>query len=172
MARALRYKCIGYGVMVLLCYILQTAADSPLRAFGQTPDLLLLLTIAVAFREREIFAGYFGLICGFLSDAVTAGSVGFRAVFFMFLAFFLSIALQLFFRPLFLSFLVTALGVLTVSAGLEYLFFILLGGEIGFVQALVNNILPKILLGGVYSYIIYYIVYRYNLTLKRRGILQ
>ena len=171
MARALRYKCIGYGVMVLIFYVLQSAAASPLRVMGQTPYFMLLLTLAVSFRESETFSAFFGLICGFLADAVTGSTVGIRAVFYMFLGFFLAIALQTLFRPLFLSYVLVTLGALAASVILEYLFFILLSGQIPFTYALVHTMLPQIFLSGVWSYVIYYIVYRYNLSLKRRGIL-
>ncbi|MBR5783294.1 MAG: rod shape-determining protein MreD [Clostridia bacterium] len=171
MARALRYKCIGYGCMVLFFYILQSAADSPARVMGQMPSFMLLLTIAVSFRESEVFSAYFGLICGFLSDAVTGSTVGFRAVLYMFLGFFLAIALQTLFRPLFLSYVCVTLTVLTASVMLDYLFFILLDGSIAFTEALLRIMLPQILLSGVWSYIVYYVVYRYNLTLKRKGII-
>ncbi len=171
MARALRYKCIGYGVMVLFFYIWQTASASPVRVLGQTPEFMLLLTLAVSFRESETFSGFFGLICGFLSDAVTGGNVGIKAVFYMFLAYFLSIAVQTLFRPLFLSYVCITLGAMAVQCIFEYLFFILLRGEISFVSALIHTILPQLFLTGVWSYGIYYVVYRYNLSLTRRGIL-
>ncbi len=171
MARALRYKCIGYGIMVLILFIFQSAAHSPFEALGHTPEFMLLLTLAVSFRESETFAAYFGLICGFLSDLASGGSVGLRAVFYMFLAFFLSIALKTLFRPLFLSYVTATLISLAFLLIFEYLFFILLHGEISFVSALLNNILPQFCLTGVWSYVVYYIVYRYNLSLKRRGII-
>lgn len=171
MDRALRYKCIGYGCMVFLFYILQSAADSPFKVLGQTPNFLLLLTIAVAFRESENFSGFFGLICGFLADAVTGSAVGLKAVFYMFFGYLLAVALQTFFRPLFLSYVYITVGALSVSCILEYLFHLVLHGSLSFVDALLNTMLPQILLGGVWCYFIYYIVYRYNLSLKRRGII-
>lgn len=171
MARALRYKCIGYGVMVLFFFILQSAASSPARAMGHTPEFMLLMTLAVCFRESETFSGYFGLICGFLSDIAAGGSVGLRAVFYMFLAYVIAVALQTLFRPLFLSYVCIVLGAMAVILATEYSLYILLHGQISFVSALLHTILPRFCLTGVWSYIIYYIVYRYNLSLKRRGIL-
>ena len=171
MARALRYKCIGYGFMVLFFYILQTATDSPARAYGHTPEFMLLLTLAVAFRESETFAGFFGLICGFLADALSGGAVGMQAVFYMFLAYFLAVALQTLFRPLFLSYVFVVLGSYAVILIFEYLFYILLHGNIPFWDAVIHNMLPPFMLTGIWSYIIYYLVYRYNLTLKRKGII-
>ena len=171
MARALRYKCIGYGIMVLFCYLLQTASSSPARTLGQVPELMLLMTLAVSFRESEVFAGWFGLICGFLSDLAAGGSVGLRAVFFMFLAYFLAVALQTLFRPLFLSYVGIALTASALISVAEYLFYILLHGQIDFVSALVHTMLPRLFLTGVWSYVIYYAVYRYNLSLQRKGVI-
>ncbi len=171
MGRALRYKCIGYGCMVFLLYIFQSAADSPFKVLGHTPNFLLLLTIAVSFRESENFSGFFGLICGFLTDAVTGSAVGLKAVLYMFLGYLLAVALQTWFRPLFLSYVYITVGALSVSAILEYLFQILLHGPFSFVDALLHTMLPQILLGGVWCYFIYYLVYRYNLSLRRRGII-
>lgn len=171
MGRALRYKCIGYGCMVLLLYIFQTAAASPFRVLGHTPNFLLLLTIAVSFRESENFSGFFGLCCGFLADAVTGSAVGLKAVLYMFLGYLIAVGLQTFFRPLFLSYVYICVGALCVSTILEYLFLLLLRGPLPFTDALLHTILPQVLLGGVWSYGVYYLVYRYNLTLKRRGII-
>lgn len=171
MGRALRYKCIGYGCMVLILYLFQTAADSPFRTLGHTPNFLLLLTIAVSFRESETFSGFFGLVCGFLADAVTGSAVGLKAVLYMFLGYLLAVGLQTFFRPLFLSYVYISLGALAFSTVLEYLFLILLRGPMPFGDALVHTILPQIFLGGIWCYVVYYIVYRYNLSLRRRGII-
>ena len=171
MAKVLRYKCIGYGILTLLFFVLQSSAASPIRVLGHTPELMLLMALAVSFRESEIFAGWFGLICGFLSDLISGGGVGLRAVFYMFLAFFVSVCLQTLFRPLFLSFLAIATGASAVILIAEYLFYILLHGQIPFLSALIHNILPEFLLTGVWAYITYYVVYRYNLSLKRRGII-
>ncbi len=157
--------------MVLILYILQTATASPVRVLGQTPDFMLLLTLAVAFRESETFAGFFGLICGFLADAVTGSTIGLRAVFFMFLAYFLTVALRVWFRPHFLSYVFVSLGALCLSELIDYALFLLMGGEIGFVLALKHTMLPQILISGIWGYIVYYIVYRYNLSLERRGVI-
>ena len=171
MDRALRYKCIGYGCMVFLLYILQTAADTPFRVLGHTPNFLLLLTIAVSFRESETFSGFFGLICGFLADAVTGSAVGLKAVFYMFLGYLLAVALQTLFRPLFLSYVYICIGALCISVLLEYLFHLVLEGHLSFIDALLHTMLPQIFLGGIWCYFIYYFVYRYNLALKRGGII-
>ncbi len=171
MARALRYKCIGYGVMVLFFCILQSAVTSPVRVLGHTPEFMLLLALAVSFRESEVFSGWFGLICGFLSDLLAGGGVGLRAVFYMFLAFFVAVCLQTLFRPLFLSYVSISLGTMAVILVAEYLFYILLHGQIDFVSALLHTMLPKLFLTGIWAYVVYYVVYRYNLSLKRRGIL-
>ncbi len=172
MARALRYKCIGYGVMALVFYILQSSAGSPARALGHTPEFMLLLTLAVAFRESEVFSGWFGLICGFLSDLLSGSSVGLRAIFYMFLAYLVAVCLQTLFRPLFLSYVGIVLGAMTVILLVEFLLHILLHGQIDVLSALLHNILPRLCLTGVWAYVIYYVVYRYNLSLQRRGIIQ
>ena len=87
--------------MVLILYLFQSSAHTPFRVLGHTPNFLLLLTIAVSFRESETFSGFFGLICGFLADAVTGSAVGLKAVLYMFLGYLLAVGLQTFFRPLF-----------------------------------------------------------------------
>ena len=157
--------------MVLILYLFQSSAHTPFRVLGHTPNFLLLLTIAVSFRESENFSGFFGLICGFLADAVTGSAVGLKAVLYMFLGYLLAVGLQTFFRPLFLSYVYISLGALAISTVTEYLLLILLRGQMPFGTALVHTILPQIFLGGIWSYVVYYIVYRYNLSLRRRGII-
>ena len=170
MNKALRYKCIGYGIILLIAYIFQSMAHSPIAAMGYTPNLMLLLTLAVAYRESETFAAFYGLSAGILYDVITNETVGLCAVFFMFLGFFMSIALQTIFRRLFLTYLFVALGALCIFYLFNYLFYILLHGSIPFWSTLRYVCLPQILLGGIWAYPAFYVIYRYEVSLKRRGI--
>ena len=171
MNRALRWKCIGYAIITLVFFVLQTSAQSICRVFGFTPNFMLLLTLAVAFRESETFAAFYGLCCGLLYDLTTQSSIGLRAVLFMFGAYLLAIALQTIFRPYFLTYVYVTLAVLAASVLFDYLFYLLLGGAISFGGAFRRMMVPQFLLSGVWSYGVYYVVYRFNLFLQRRNIL-
>ena len=88
----------------------------------------------------------------------------------MFSAYFIAIVVRTVFRPYFLTYVGFALAALAVSLLFDYLFYLLLNGAYPFRQALRQIILPQFLIGGIWSYPVYYIIYRFHLSMQRRSV--
>lgn len=149
------YKIILYGLLMLVLYLLQSVPAFGLRFLGNPPELLLALSVSVAFFETETFSAFFGLACGFISDAVTGGSVGGSAIFFMFAAFFTSVLLQTLLRRMFITYIAVLLSLTALFLIIEYIFAVLFLNHPPFLQSLMHAILPKLLFTGVCGYPLY-----------------
>ena len=87
------FKIILYSLFALALYLLQSVPSLGLRYMGVSPELLLTVSLAVAFFENETFSAFFGLACGLLNDIITSSIIGKSAILFMFGAFFVSVLL-------------------------------------------------------------------------------
>lgn len=151
-------KVILYGVLMVICYLLQSVPSLGLRFMGNAPELLLVLTVAVAYFESTTFSAFFGLFAGLLNDMVTDNIVGKSALFFMFAAFFISLLLQTLLRDFFLTYIFISLGTLSLFLMLEYLLNLVFYGDIAFGTALIKIIIPKLLFSGVLAYPVYFVL--------------
>lgn len=158
-----------YGLLLIVCYLLQSVPSLGFRFMGNAPELLLVLCICIAFHESETFSAFFGLAAGLLNDIITDSVVGKSALLFMFICFFMPILLKTLLRNFFLTYIFTALGCLLGFLVLEYLFNLLFLGALPFGKALVQVILPKFFYTGVLCYPLYYIVKLMNNKLFSGG---
>lgn len=162
------FKIILYALFTLVLYLMQSVPALGVRFMGTSPELLLTVTVAVAFFENETFSAFFGLAAGLLSDIITGGTVGKSAVLFMFAAFFISVLLQTLFRKMFLTYILMTLALTALFLFLEYLFTAVFLSRPPFVQSLLKIILPKFFFTGVLAYPVYYIVKALHKKTTRR----
>lgn len=151
-------KIIIYSLVAVFLYLLQSVPSFGVRFMDKSPELLLVLTICVAFHESETFAAYFGLAIGLLNDIVTDNVIGMSAILFMFTAYFISAMLQTMLRNFFLTYIFITLSATGIYLILKYLLSLLFLQELHFKTALISVILPKFLFTGVMAYPIYLIV--------------
>ena len=151
-------RIILYSLVLFILYILQSVPAAGLRFMNVAPELLLTLTIGIAFFESETFAAFFGLAAGLLNDIVTDSAVGKSAVFFMFAAFIISMFLQTLLRNFFLTYIFMTLSVTAVYLVLCYLLAMLVSGYIPIGSALLHVLLPKFFFTGVLAYPLYFVV--------------
>ncbi len=64
---------LGMGLVMLLCYFLQSAVFSRLHIFGASPLLLPLAAVGAGLLGSPGWGGAFGLLCGILCDAALGG---------------------------------------------------------------------------------------------------
>ena len=152
------FKIMLYALFTLVLYLLQSVPALGIRFMGNSPELLLTVSVAVAFFENETFSAFFGLAAGLLNDIITGEIVGKSAIFFMFAAFFVSVLLQTLLRKMFITYICLMLSLTAVSLLLEYLFTAVFLESPTFVYALTRIILPKFLFTGVLSYPVYFSV--------------
>ncbi len=156
------WKILLYVISTLVCFLLQSVPAFGVRFLGCAPSLLLLLSLGVAFFEAPGPAAAFGLIAGLLSQLMTATVVGLDAVFFMFAAFLVSMALELFLQRKFFVYLLVALGALAVYLLLQYAFAGLVAHGLSFSVALVKRILPTFFFSGIFTFPIYWVLFRFD----------
>ena len=147
-----------YGLLLLVCYLLQSVPSFGLRVMGNAPELLFLLCICVAFNESETFSAFFGLTAGLLNDIITDSIVGKSAIIFMFLGFFIPVLLRTLLRNFFLTYIFMSLGCTLVFLLIEYFFNLMFFTSIPFGTALMKIILPKFFFTGLLSYPLYFTV--------------
>lgn len=152
-------KIILYSFLLFTLYLMQSVPALHVRFMDMPPELLLIMTVCVAFHESETFSAFFGLAAGLLNDIITDGTVGKSAVFFMFAAFIISVLLQTLLRNFFLTYIFIAIGAVLIYLIGGYLFSLLFTGNKPFGTALIKVILPKFFFSGVLAYPIYYLVH-------------
>ncbi len=151
-------KITVYALILILFYLLQSVPALHLRFMGNAPELMLLLTVCVAFNESEDFSAFFGLVAGILNDIVTDSTVGISALIFMFAAFFIAVLLKTLLRSFFLTYVSLTLILLVIYLIIKYLLALMLGGSIPFGTALMQVMLPKFLFTSVLSYPSYFFI--------------
>lgn len=157
-------KIAVYALILTVFYLLQSVPALRIRFAGQSPELMLILTVCVAYNESETFSAFFGLAAGLLNDIVTSSTVGASAIIFMFTAFLISVLLQTLLRRFFLTYVALILSSISLFLILNYIIHSVFYGYVPIGQALIQVILPKFLFSGVLAYIIYPIM---NFTYKK-----
>ena len=162
------WKLIVYVIFTLVCFVLQSVPAFGVRFLGCAPSLLLLLAVAIAFFESPNFAGWFGLIAGILAQLTTSKLVGTDGILLMFSCYILSVFLETIFRRKFIVYLFSALVVLLLQQGADYLYHLLLFEQLPLGEALVHQILPTFCFSGLFAFPIYYIIWRSDLKFRAK----
>ena len=158
-----------YGLLLVFFYILQSVPALGLRFMNISPELLLVLSVCVAYNETETFAAFFAFAAGVLNDCVTDVVVGKSAIFFMFAAFFISIALKTILRKQFLVYVALCLISLALFLVIEYLLVIIFYSPVGLGYSLIKIILPKFFYTGALCYPVYFAVQFLTSRIDRGG---
>ena len=117
-SRSQLFKWGCYGLLMLLCTVLQTTPG--LFQLGNAKPLWLLpLALAAAVFEGEFAGALFGAVCGLMWDYTAGRTIGMLALELMILCFALSAVVQLYFKTSVPNFLLLntlgAMVVLTLS---------------------------------------------------------
>lgn len=162
------FKIILYALLMLGLYLLQSVPALGVRFMGTPPELLLALSVAVAFFESETFSAFFGLSAGIINDIITGGAVGKSALLFMFASFFVSILLQTLLRRMFLTYILMTLSLTAFILLLEYIFTAVFFKTPPFIWSLTKVMLPKFLFTGVCASPVFYITQALHKKTTRR----
>jgi rod shape-determining protein MreD len=144
--------------MLVVFYIAQSVPSLGLQFMNVSPELLLVLSVCVAFNESETFSAFFAFAAGVLNDCITDSVVGKSAIFFMFAAYFISVALRTVLRKQFLTYVFMCLSALALFLIIEYLLVLVFYGGMPLGLSLMKIILPKFFYSGVLSYPAYFVV--------------
>lgn len=150
-------KWVYYGLLLLLCAVLQTTPG--LLQFGQAkPVFILPLCVAVAAFEGEFAGGLFAVAGGLMWDYTAGRIVGLLTLGLLILCFFISIMVQLYLRSSLGNFiLLNALSALLLLSA-DYLFFYIMPGYSGAAERFVWYVLPSSGLSALVSVPLFYLV--------------
>ena len=152
------------GLLILLCFSIQTCVFPLIPLFASTPNLLLILTFTFGFIYGSNTGMLCGLFAGLLMDLFYTGAFGFYCLIFVAIGY----ANGIFTRYYYDEFITLPLVLCGVSE-LAYHFYIyiarfLLRGRLALGHYFLNIILPEL----VFSLIVTLVVYRILLLVNQK----
>ncbi len=153
---------IVIALLIWCCFILQTAVFPMLDFLASVPDLMLILTVAIAFMQGRVEGILTGFLCGLLTDLFYGDIFGFQALLYVLIGYFCGSFSQIYFdedvkMPLLL------VTVCDVSKNLIIYFSrFLLRGRIQLPGYLRNVILPEAVSTILFTLLLYRLFYRIN----------
>ncbi len=164
-SRSQLFKWGCYGLLMLLCTVLQTTPG--LFQLGNAKPLWLLpLALAAAVFEGEFAGALFGAVCGLMWDYTAGRTIGMLALELMILCFALSAVVQLYFKTSVPNFLLlNTLGAMVVLT-LDWLFFYYMPGYSGPVVRYLSFVLPSAVLTIPVSWLLFRVAKRISEEFK------
>ncbi|MBO5056874.1 MAG: rod shape-determining protein MreD [Lachnospiraceae bacterium] len=75
------------GILVILCFVLQTTVFNEIAFGGIVPNLMIVLTASFGFMRGERTGLVFGFFCGLLSDIFFGSVIGLYAMIYMYIGY-------------------------------------------------------------------------------------
>lgn len=139
------------GVLVLLCWLLQSAPGGFLPLFHVSPVLLPILVAAIGMAYGETVGALYGLAAGVLMDLYTIPSLGFHAVLLTAVGIVCGLAVKHFLMQHLAAALVLAGTVAVAYFVLYWLVFKVIAGGGGALYYLVRFSLPAAVYSGLWG---------------------
>lgn len=80
-------RCIVIGLLIFVCFLLQSSVFSSLDLGGVVPNLLIVLTASFGFMRGEKEGMIIGFICGLLTDIFFGSFLGMYALVYMYIGY-------------------------------------------------------------------------------------
>lgn len=84
--------------IILVCFLLQTTAFQRIALAGEVPNLILIVTVAIAYMRGKAEGMYVGLACGLLVDIMYGDVIGLHGMLYMFLGYFIGICNEIYYK--------------------------------------------------------------------------
>ena len=155
-------------ILILICFVLQSAVFRNLSFAGIVPNLLIILTASFGFMRGDNTGILIGFICGFLIDIFYGDILGFYAMIYMYIGF-LNGKFNRIFYPEDIKLPIALIIISDLSYGmLCYILMFLLNGKFHFWFYLKSIILPEVVYTIVVTCLLYPIVLFINNRLEQR----
>ena len=162
-------KTIGlWTALLVLCYALQTSLLTYLSFDGFSANLMLLLTVSVAFLRGHEKGVCFGFMAGLLQDATTGSYFGLATFSYMTVGFIFGKFSVNLFREQSLLPVISSIPALALHFALTISFLFLLGRQIDLVKFLKFDFWPTAIMQVVLAYPVHRLVLSLNELSKRR----
>lgn len=153
---------VTLGILILVCFLLQTTVFRWLEIASVAPNILLILTISFGFMQGKKEGLMVGFFCGLLIDIFSGGVLGLYALIYMLLGYGSGFFCKIYFdEDIKVPMILVAGGDLMYNLVIYFLFFVL-RGKMGLFSYLQAVILPEIVYTVLVSIVLYRILYRLN----------
>ena len=162
-------KTIGlWAALLVLCYALQTSLLTYLSFDGFSANLMLLLTVSVAYVCGHEKGVCFGFMAGLLQDATTGSYFGLATFSYMTVGLIFGKFSVNLFREQSLLPVISSIPALTLHFAITISFLFLLGRQIDLVKFLKFDFWPTAIMQVVLAYPVHRLVLSLNEISKRR----
>ncbi|MBQ4403645.1 MAG: rod shape-determining protein MreD [Selenomonadaceae bacterium] len=162
-------RIIGLWAMVLvLLYALQTSLLTFINFDGFSANLMLLLTVSVAFLRGHEKGAFFGFMAGLLQDATTGSYFGLATFSYMTIGLIFGKFSVNLFRDQSLLPVISSIPALVIHFAITIAFLFLLGWQIDLIRFLKFDFWPTAIMQVVLAYPVHRLVLSLNELSKRR----
>lgn len=156
----MKARVILYTLLIFIFVTAQVTVLNMFKFFGLTPNIIIILVVSIALLEGKIQGAVVGFISGLCLDAVVGRSLGFYALFGMFLGLALGNINKRFFKENIL-----VMGICTFVSSIVYESVIVITNNlfftrINFTETLVHYIIPEACINSIAGIIIFIIIIR------------
>ena len=123
-----KFRFIGYGILLLICYLLEVVPGTFPRVLGILPMLVLTVVVCVAMFEQEMIGGLFGMAGGLLLDVPSMSWPYFNALMFLIIGIFVGLATHYLIRNMLSTALILTTASLLFYTTVDWILFYVLPG--------------------------------------------
>lgn len=156
-------RTITVGILIFVCFLLQSSVFTRLDLGGITPNLLIVLTASFGVMRGEKEGMFIGFVCGLLMDIFFAEYMGLYSLVYLYIGFFNGKFKKIFY-PDDIKLPITLIIFSDLVYGLACYISFLLRGKFHFGYYFLNVILPEI----VYTIIITIALYPLILIINKK----
>ena len=157
-----------WAMLIVLCYALQTSLLTFLSFDGFSANLILLLTVSVAYLRGYKIGVFFGFMAGMLQDLTTGSYFGLATFSYMTVGLvFGRFSINLFREESLLP-VISALPALALHFAIMIIFLLMLGRQIDFIRFMKFDFWPTAIMQVILAYPVHRIVHALNEYSKQR----
>ncbi len=156
-------RTITVGILIFVCFLLQSSVFTRLDLGGITPNLLIVLTASFGFMKGEKTGMFIGFVCGLLMDIFFSEYMGLYSLVYLYIGFLNGKFKKIFF-PDDIKLPITLIIFSDLMYGLMCYFSFLLRGKFHFGYYFVHIVLPEV----VYTIIITIALYPLILIINKK----
>ncbi len=157
-----------WAILIVLSYALQTSLLTFISFDGFSANLMLLLTVSVAYLRGYKVGVFFGFIVGILQDLTTGSYFGLATFSYMTVGLVFGRFSVNLFREQSLLPVISALPALALHFAVMIIFLLMLGRQIDFVRFVKFDFWPTAIMQVVLAYPVYRIVHSLNEYTKQQ----
>ena len=156
------------GLLILICFLLQSTVFQTLDFGGIVPNLLIILTASFGFMRGDLAGLIIGFICGLLCDVCYGDVIGFQALIMMYIGY-LNGKFSGIFYPEDVKLPMALIILSDFSFGIiSYFLLFLMRGRLDFPFYLKSIIIPEVIYTTIVTVPLYPIILKLNFALETR----